>query len=128
MPLNRSVEELLKLASQIKEVPLKENAVVIDDSVSMFINEIHVKDGDTKVPNYFIYQEFKDWKKKNNKYQIVTYNQFFKYMSLIFTAYNINAERGYLLDESSFDLSFKNRIRARKLYDNQKKANKKKQG
>ena len=112
-----------------KLLEIAENSKVVfeDTDVEKFIREVEIKKGASFVPNYVIYYTYYRWNPKGR----VNKNSFFRQFGKHFQKKIIKNERGYLVDDSAFDMSLEGKFKARSFLrkeTNGKKENKKKSG
>jgi len=111
----------------IKEVEEKEKTVElpkIKKHLIRFIDDLGIKEGEDRIPNYLIYYTYKvKWTNYKNDYKMSKI-EFFRQLNKLFTSYRLGRQRYYLLDKKSFDLSRETDMDAKfydKKYQNKKK-------
>lgn len=123
------IKTLLKLVSSNDNIK-REKKVNAQDvlTISKFIDEMEMTEGDIKVPNSVIYYNYKYlWKRVPDDIK-VNRIVFFRNLNKLFKSGRIGAYRYYFLNESKMDISKAARQEA-KIYEREvtKKAKKKRQ-
>lgn len=114
--LDELLEKLDELEKGGKESP---SSVIKEDkvprSVTDFIKEFKVMDGEDKIYNYKIYNDYRAWERfQSTKLSKI---EFFRQFNKFFKQGRGNKGRYYLLNSDSFDLSEESLTKA-KNYDN----------
>jgi len=100
------LDELLKLLEQEvqkKREDAKASSPSSKDSFERFIEDIGVKKGLDRIPNYVVFYTYKKVYKKALGEKRYSKIHFFRRMSQFFDTARVGKQRYYLLDKDSFD-------------------------
>jgi hypothetical protein len=110
------LDELLKLLEQEvqkKREDAKASSPSSKDSFERFVEDIGVKKGLDRIPNYVVFYTYKKVYKKALGEKRYSKIHFFRRMSQFFDTARVGKQRYYLLDKDSFDMTKEGKLIAK---------------